>query len=231
MFCKFCGALDGPGSPHDCPDRPAPRAPLQVSSGPPPTRATLQVWTVAGYALAVALLAVLAIRAVELVSVVQARSLAEQLATAFSRDGASRLVDLADRVNSLVGLTQVVGLPALIGYLIWSGAARLWVVRAGHQVTVLTRHWTYLTWRISLLVGLVLSLVMRSGRVNTVGTAEEVYRQLADGEQRLLILGAVQLVTIGIMLVVLMTLVVRVRNLVDTAAPVTPLAPGGEPPA
>jgi hypothetical protein len=230
MFCKFCGAVDAPGSPHDCPDRPAPRAPLKISSGPPPTRASLQLWTVAGYVLAVALLAVLAIRVVELVSLVQARSLAEQLATTFSRDGASRLVDLAGRVDSLVRIILVIALPALIGYLIWSGAARWWVVRAGHKVTVLTRHWTYLTWRIALLVGVVLSVAMRSGRINTVGTAEELYRQLADREQRLLVLGVVQLVTMGIMLVVLITLVGRVRKLVLTA-PATALAPGGEPPA
>ncbi len=231
MFCKFCGAPDGPGNPHDCPDRPAPRAPRQVRVGPPPTHASLQIWTVAGYALAAAFLAVLAIRTVELVNVVRARSLAEQLATAFSRDGASRLVDLADRVDSLVGLMTVVALPALIGYVIWSVAARRWVVRAGHQVTVLTRHWTYLAWRISVLVGLVLSLVVHSARINTVGTAEEVYGQLADAEQRLLIVGAVHFVTIAILLVVLITLVARVRKLVNTAAPATPLPPGGEPPA
>lgn len=231
MYCKFCGALEGPGNPHDCPDRPAPRARRQVRVGPPPSHTSVQIWTVAGYALAAALLAVLAIRTVELVSVVRARSLADQLATAFSPDGASSLVDLADRVNSLVKVTQVVALPALIGYLIWSGAARLWVLRAGHQVTVLTRHWTYLAWRISLLVGVVLSLVVRSGRINTVGTAEEVYGQLADAEQRLLVVGVVQFVTIAIMLVVLMTLVARVRKLVRTAAPATPLPSDGEPPA
>jgi hypothetical protein len=217
MTCPICG-----DRPHDCPYAPAPRVALDLPSLPLPR------WQVASRALAVAVTVTMVVRLAELVLVIHAGHLLNQLVgTTVTAADRGRLLGLARDLRVLSWILSGLGVVWYLGTIAWFIISRRLLTRFGELAEVITGHWTFKGWRVLLLVTLACNLASNTAFSGVAGSAP-TGQVVARVVQRSLFFGVVHELILAVVLFAVVRALREVRRLTAPIDAVTaPAAPAG----
>jgi hypothetical protein len=201
-----------------------------VSDDGAAARNPVPVWSAFGWVLVALTLATAAARAAQLLQIRRDLGLARQMTSGYTEGDAVRLIDLIQRAQLIGTIAAVLTLCCTVGFIAWLLSARSRVVADGLPAKVLSRHWSYVAWRVGIAATFVVFLMTRMTMDLGFITEARPIEIVVDTQQKLVYVAAIQLFCDVVLVAVLLSMLRRVPRLLSPGQGSDPVTTPGRGP-